>query len=114
MGTLPLREILERLRSTYCRSIGVQFMHIDDLFVRHWLQERMEGTGNRVNLGRAEQIRILTTSVAGTISGWTATVSSTGGWLGISATSGSGTATLNVTGGNIRLIAGHVFRNDHV
>ena len=27
---LPLREIIERLRSTYCRSIGVQFMHIDD------------------------------------------------------------------------------------
>ena len=24
-------EIIERLRNTYCRSIGVQFMHIDDL-----------------------------------------------------------------------------------
>jgi len=41
-------------------SIGVQFMHIDDLFVRHWLQERMERSGNRINLSRAEQIRILT------------------------------------------------------
>src|SRR5438067_233710 len=41
-GTLPLREILDRLRNTYCRTIGVQFMHIDDSFVRHWLQERME------------------------------------------------------------------------
>ena len=30
-GPLTLREILERLRNTYCRSIGVQFMHIDDL-----------------------------------------------------------------------------------
>ena len=59
-GTLTLREILERLRNTYCRSIGVQFMHIDDSFVRHWLQERMEGSGNRINLDRAEQIRILT------------------------------------------------------
>ena len=29
--TLTLREILTRLRNTYCRSIGVQFMHIDDL-----------------------------------------------------------------------------------
>jgi len=27
---LTLREILTRLRTTYCRSIGVQFMHIDD------------------------------------------------------------------------------------
>ena len=31
---LPLREILRRLQATYCRSIGVQFMHIDDLDVR--------------------------------------------------------------------------------
>ena len=59
-GTLTLREILERLRSTYCRSIGVQFMHIDDILVRHWLQERMESTGNRISLDREEQIRILT------------------------------------------------------
>src|SRR5206468_4297744 len=59
-NTLALREILERLRNTYCRSIGVQFMHIDDSFVRHWLQERMESSGNRLSLSRAEQIRILT------------------------------------------------------
>src|SRR5437016_7225593 len=59
-GTLTLREIVEHLRNTYCRSIGVQFMHIDDSFVRHWLQERMEGAGNRLNLGREEQLRILT------------------------------------------------------
>src|SRR5438132_106398 len=58
--TLPLREILDRLRNTYCRTIGVQFMRIDDSFVRHWLQERMESSGNRSNLNRAEQIRILT------------------------------------------------------
>jgi 2-oxoglutarate dehydrogenase E1 component len=59
-STLTLREILERLRNTYCRSIGVQFMHIDDSFVRLWLQERMESSGNRLSLSRAEQIRILT------------------------------------------------------
>jgi 2-oxoglutarate dehydrogenase E1 component len=59
-GTLTLGEILDRLRNTYCRSIGVQYMHIDDSFVRHWLQERMEGTGNRINLSHEEQIRILT------------------------------------------------------
>jgi 2-oxoglutarate dehydrogenase E1 component len=59
-GTLTLREILERLRNTYCRSIGVQYMHIDDVLVRHWLQERMESTGNRISLSRDEQLRILT------------------------------------------------------
>ena len=59
-GPLTLREILDRVRNTYCRSIGVQFMHIDDLDVRRWLQERMEGTENRLKLSREEQIRILT------------------------------------------------------
>jgi len=58
--SLPLREIIGRLRNTYCRSIGVQFMHIDDYAIRQWLQERMERTQNRLALGRAEQLRILT------------------------------------------------------
>lgn len=57
--TLTLREIITRLSSTYCRSIGVQFMHIDDLEVKSWLQDRMEGTRNRVHLSREEQLRIL-------------------------------------------------------
>ncbi len=55
-----LRRILERLQETYCRSIGVQFMHIDDLKVKNWLMERMEGTTNRLTLSRSEQLRILT------------------------------------------------------
>jgi 2-oxoglutarate dehydrogenase E1 component len=57
---LTLRELLERLRNTYCRSIGVQFMHIDDAQIKNWLQSRMEGTENRLRLTRAEQLRILT------------------------------------------------------
>jgi 2-oxoglutarate decarboxylase len=41
-----LREILERLRSTYCRFIGIEYMHIQDPEQRQWLQDRMEGTMN--------------------------------------------------------------------
>jgi 2-oxoglutarate dehydrogenase E1 component len=58
--TLRLREILERLKTTYCRSIGVQFMHIDDPRKKFWLQERMEKSQNRIELSRDQQIRILT------------------------------------------------------
>jgi 2-oxoglutarate dehydrogenase E1 component len=57
---LSIREILQRLRNTYCRSIGAQFMHIDDLPVRRWLQRRMEISQNRLELSREEQLRILT------------------------------------------------------
>ncbi len=55
-----LEEIYEVMRATYCRSIGAQFMHIDDHDVRNWLQSRMEGTQNRIQLNRQTQMRILT------------------------------------------------------
>ncbi len=55
---MTLRRIVERLRNTYCRFIGVQFMQMDDFRVRQWLQERMEGTENRIYLSRKEQLRI--------------------------------------------------------
>ncbi|MDF2440479.1 MAG: 2-oxoglutarate dehydrogenase component, partial [Abditibacteriota bacterium] len=57
---LTLHEIIDHLRSTYCRYIGAQFTHIDDLEVREWLQERMETTQNRLELSRKDQLRILT------------------------------------------------------
>lgn len=59
-GTPTLRRILERLRNTYCRYIGVQYMHIHDLEARRWLRDRMESTENRLTLSREEQLRILT------------------------------------------------------
>jgi 2-oxoglutarate dehydrogenase E1 component len=59
-STQTLRGILDRLHNTYCRSIGAQFMHIDQLSVRNWLQRRMEGSENRIALSRDQQIRILT------------------------------------------------------
>ncbi len=57
--TRTLRGIVNWLKQTYCRSIGVQFMHIDSLTDRSWLQQRMEETGNRIRLSREEQLRIL-------------------------------------------------------
>ena len=55
-----LSDVIDSLKNTYTRSIGAQFMHIDDLEVRKWLQERMERTENRLELSRNEQVRILT------------------------------------------------------
>lgn len=56
---LPLREIVRRVQATYARYIGVQYMHIDDLHCREWLQERMEGPENRIELHPDVQERIL-------------------------------------------------------
>ena len=56
---LPLREILEIMKDTYTGYIGVQFMHIDALIEREWLQQRMETTRNRIRLSKNQQVRIL-------------------------------------------------------
>ena len=57
---LTLREIESLLRTTYCGSIAVQYMHIDDPEPKHWLQEKMEKTRNKIDLPRETQVRILT------------------------------------------------------
>jgi len=59
-GAKTVGEVIDGLRATYTRSIGAQFMHIDDLKVRMWLQNRMERTRNRLELSRDTQLRILT------------------------------------------------------
>ena len=56
---LPLRKILGILRDSYCRSIGVEYMHISDPAERKWMAEHMEvGTPKPA---REEQLRILRT-----------------------------------------------------
>ena len=56
---VTLREIIGRLRETYCRSIGVEYMHIQDPAERQWLMERMEQVRNRPRLDREEKLTIL-------------------------------------------------------
>jgi 2-oxoglutarate dehydrogenase E1 component len=55
-----LNDIITKLRNTYCRSIGAQFMHIDNRTIRDWLQRRMETCENRLELSRDVQVRIYT------------------------------------------------------
>ncbi len=54
-----LREILDRLRSTYCGAIGVEYMHIQDPVQKQWLQDRMESTMNVWKLEENVRHRIL-------------------------------------------------------
>jgi 2-oxoglutarate decarboxylase len=52
-----LKEILDVLQDSYCRTIGVEFMHIQDPEQRHWIQEKVEVKATKVS--RDEQMRIL-------------------------------------------------------
>jgi 2-oxoglutarate dehydrogenase E1 component len=44
-----LRQIMEALKKTYCGSIGVEFMHIQDPEQKAWIQERIEGPRNQTD-----------------------------------------------------------------
>jgi 2-oxoglutarate dehydrogenase E1 component len=54
-----MEEILGILKQTYCRSIGVEYMHLQDPDERAWLQKRMEPVRNRPRLDAADRRRIL-------------------------------------------------------
>ncbi len=58
-GKATLRQIIARLREIYCRAVGIEFMHIQDLAERQWLQERMEAEDRRTPLAREEKLTIL-------------------------------------------------------
>ena len=40
---MKLKDILQMLRDTYCRTIGIEYMYITDAPQKRWIQERMEG-----------------------------------------------------------------------
>ncbi|MGA6924710.1 MAG: 2-oxoglutarate dehydrogenase E1 component [Desulfosarcina sp.] len=55
----PLKEIVGRLKQTYCHSIGVEYMHLQDPDERRWLQQRMEPIKNQPDLTRGERTDLL-------------------------------------------------------
>jgi 2-oxoglutarate dehydrogenase E1 component len=58
-GPVPLREIVGRLRRTYCRKIGVEYFGMNRIEQRAWLRERMEAVENEVLPSPQEQQRLL-------------------------------------------------------
>ena len=54
---MRLREILGVLRDAYCRTIGIEYMHMQDPEQRQWIQQRVERRYDKPD--RAEQLRIL-------------------------------------------------------
>jgi 2-oxoglutarate dehydrogenase E1 component len=55
----PLRDILSFLKETYCGSVGVEYMHMQDKDALVWLQQAMESTRNKAQLDGDEKKRIL-------------------------------------------------------
>jgi 2-oxoglutarate decarboxylase len=55
--TMLLREILGVLRDSYCRTVGVEYMHIQDPAQRKWFQEHIEKPYEK--LSHDAQMRVL-------------------------------------------------------
>ena len=59
-----LREILDVVKRTYCSTIGVEFMHIQDPAQKAWIQERIEAIGNKTDFTDRGKIAIYEKLVA--------------------------------------------------
>jgi 2-oxoglutarate dehydrogenase E1 component len=57
--TATLREILEALKATYCGHVGVEYMHMQELEQRQWIQARIEVPRNHTEFTRAGKRAIL-------------------------------------------------------
>ncbi len=49
IGPAKLKDIIEHLEATYCRSIGVEYVYIRHPEVIQWLKQKMESTRNSQN-----------------------------------------------------------------
>lgn len=59
-----LGEIYEKLKTTYCQTVGVEFMHIQEPDQKSWIQERVENTPVEERVDNADRIEILKNLIA--------------------------------------------------
>lgn len=54
-----LAEIIQRLKQIYCRSIGVEFTHIENQEARDWLSQKLEQEQLRIKMSPEEKKQLL-------------------------------------------------------
>lgn len=59
LESATLRQILELLERTYCSSIGAEFMHIESLEQREWIEEKLEILREHIPTSKEEKKEIL-------------------------------------------------------
>jgi 2-oxoglutarate dehydrogenase E1 component len=60
-----VRELVECLRANYCGKVGLEYMHINDLEERRFLQDRMEGKDAAISFTPEGKISILQKVIQG-------------------------------------------------
>ncbi|KTC76820.1 2-oxoglutarate dehydrogenase E1 component [Legionella brunensis] len=61
---IPLREIYDALRNTYCGSIGIEYMHISNNEETEWLQQKLEPVRGKPSFDADKQRAILLDLIA--------------------------------------------------
>jgi len=56
---MPLRELLNALRETYCGTIGAEFMYTSEQAEKRWWQEKLESIRSKPNFTAEKKKRIL-------------------------------------------------------
>ncbi len=56
---LTLREIIAFLRKTYCGTIGSEYMYMNDMSQKRWIQQRLESVSGTANYSTEQRQRIL-------------------------------------------------------
>ncbi|WP_386690042.1 2-oxoglutarate dehydrogenase E1 component [Lonepinella sp. MS14437] len=56
---ISLRELGDSLKKTYCGKIGLEFMHVNDLEARRWLQKQIEDWVNTPHFSQPDQEKLL-------------------------------------------------------
>ncbi|HJZ93335.1 MAG TPA: 2-oxoglutarate dehydrogenase E1 component [Gemmataceae bacterium] len=61
MGQATLRELRAALEETYCRTVGIEFLHIQDTTIRGWIEDKIEPRRMRPDLPTRQKLRVLMT-----------------------------------------------------
>jgi len=57
--SLKLRDLHNALQSTYCGSVGAEYMHINDTDEKRWIQQQLESVQSAPNYSDEEKVRLL-------------------------------------------------------
>src|SRR5690348_4551172 len=57
--TATLRQILDALKATYCGHVGIEYMHMQELEQRQWIQARIEVPRNQTEFTKTGKCAIL-------------------------------------------------------
>jgi 2-oxoglutarate dehydrogenase E1 component len=58
-GQMKLRDIIDTLKLTFCGTIGVEYMHMNDMEPLEWLQSKMEMCNNQPSFDKFRKTQIL-------------------------------------------------------